>query len=169
MEMVTKDKDKQWRGFYRSKLAVLKAFKWEENKIRPVVLRAICAFWDALSGSAPDFDAGCNKKLMSQWDRIAIWKEITLTGWFGKELEKEFMSSKRLCPIRMARASDVDSRFNVSAAKEIGHCAPSRKKYEQGLIPSDQSCRRVMQCVYNAAVQLRFSSFPVQEVGNVWC
>jgi hypothetical protein len=29
---VTKDKDKQWRGFYRSKLAVLKAFKWEENK-----------------------------------------------------------------------------------------------------------------------------------------
>ena len=69
----------------------------------------------------------------------------------------------------MARASDVDSRFNVSAAKEIGHCAPSRKKYERGLIPSDQSCRRVMQCVYNAAVQLGFSSFPVQEVGNVWC
>ena len=50
MEMVTKDKEKEWKCFYRSKLAVLKAFKWEENKIRPVVLRAICAFWDALSG-----------------------------------------------------------------------------------------------------------------------
>ena len=172
MEMVTKDKEKEWKCYYRSKLAVLKAFKWEENKIRPVVLRAICAFWDALSGWAPDLDAGCNKKRMSQGDRIAIWMEITLTGWSGKvktELEKEFVASKRFCPIRMARASDVDSRFNVSAAREIGHCAPSRKKYERGLIPSDQTCRRVMQCVYNAAVHLGFSSFPVEEVGNVWC
>ncbi len=66
MEMVRKDKDKQWRGFYRSKLAVLKAFKWEENKISPLVLCATCVFWDALSGWAPDFDAGCNKKRMSQ-------------------------------------------------------------------------------------------------------
>jgi hypothetical protein len=50
---------------------------------------------------------------------MMIWKEITLTGWGGKlriELEKDFIKSKRYCPIRLARASDVQSRFNVSAA-----------------------------------------------------
>ena len=72
------------------------------------------------------------------------------------ELEKEFVKSKKFCPIRLAKSSDVDSRFNVSAASAIAHCEEKRKKYERGIIPSDQTCRRVMQCVYNAAVQNGF-------------
>ena len=60
-----------------------------------------------------------HEKRMSQKDRMMIWKEITLTGWGGKlriELEKDFIKSTRYCPIRLARASDVQSTFNVSAA-----------------------------------------------------
>ena len=57
-EMLKNDKEKAWKGQYRSKQAVLKAFKWEEGTTKPEVLRAICAFWDALSSPAlaPDVD-----------------------------------------------------------------------------------------------------------------
>jgi hypothetical protein len=171
-EMLKNDKEKAWKGQYRAKQAVLKVFKWEEGTTKPEVLRAICAFWEALSMQPLDSDYVGKKKRRSKWDRMNTWKDITLNGWDGKlmkELEKELMQSKRFCPISITRASDVDSRFNVSAAREIGHCAPGRTKYERGLIPSDQTCRRVMQCVYNAAVHLGFSSFPVEEGGNVWC
>ena len=95
-----------------------------------------------------------------------------MNGWAGKlgvELEKEFIRSKRYCPIQMACASDVNCTFNVRAASDIAKCDLSRKKYERGLLPSDQTCRRVMQCVYNGAVQIGFSSFPVHENGNIWC
>ncbi len=44
------------------------------------------------------------------------------------ELEKEFVKSKKFCPIRRAKSSDVDSRFNVSAASAIAHCDEKRKK-----------------------------------------
>jgi hypothetical protein len=109
---------------------------------------------------------------MSKLDVMKMWMEVTLNGWAGKTknaLVKEFIQSKKYCPIQMARASDVNSTFNVRAASEIAKCDLTRKKYERGLLPSDQTCRRVMQCVYNAAVGLGFSSFPVEENGNVWC
>jgi hypothetical protein len=101
-----------------------------------------------------------------------IWKEVTLdcgAGKMRKELQKEFIRSKRYCPIQMASSSDVNSTFNVRAASDIAKCDLSREKYERGLLPSDQTCRGVMQCVYNAAVQIGFSSFPVHENGNIWC
>ncbi len=69
----------------------------------------------------------------------------------------------------MARSSDVNSTFNVRAASDIAKCDLTRQKNERGLLPSDQMCRRVMQCVYNAAVQIGFSSFPVEENDNIWC
>ena len=156
-----------------SKRQVLKAFKWEESSVKPVVLRAVCGFWEALSGPLLEVEDFVNQKVrMSQRERMVLWKEITLNGWSGKlriELEKEFVKAKKYCPIRITRASDIDSRFNISAASEIAHCDPLRKRYERGLIPSDQTCRRVMQCVYNAAVQIGFSMFPDAENGNVWC
>jgi hypothetical protein len=151
---------------------VLKAFEWEETTANPVLLRAVCAFWAALSVPLLEDDESNRKQRISQRERFQIWKELTLDGWGGKmrlELEKDFVKSKKFCPIRLAKASDVDSRFNVSAASAIAHCDEKRKKYERGIIPSDQTCRRVMQCVYNAAVQKGFSSFPLHENGNVWC
>ena len=110
------------------------------------------------------------KQRLTHKDVMMIWKEVTLTGWDGnmrKELQKEFIRSKKYCPIQMALSSDVNCTFNVRAASDIAKCDLTRKKYERGLLPSDQTCRRVMQCVYNAAVQVGFSSFPVLENGNI--
>ena len=161
------------RAEYKCKHQVLKAFEWEETTANPLHFRAVCAFWEALTAPPVlEDDASNRKQRISQRDRFLIWKELTLDGWGGMmrmELEKEFVKSKQFCPMRLAKASDVDSQFNVSAASAIAHCDEARQKYERGIIPSDQTCRRVMQCVYNAAVHNGFSSFPEQENGNVWC
>jgi hypothetical protein len=37
------------------------------------------------------------------------------------------------------------------------------------MLPSDRTCRRIMQRVYNEGEKLGFSSFPVEQEGNVWC
>ena len=133
--MFKKAHDRENNRKAASKRQVLKAFKWEESSVKPVVLRAVCGFWDALSGPLLEVEDFVNQKVrMSQRERMVLWKEITLNGWSGKlriELEKEFVKAKKYCPIRLARASDVeDSRFNISAASEIAHCDPLRKRYD---------------------------------------
>ncbi len=166
---------------WRTKMKMLRAFEWEKNTADPVLLRTVCTFWEALYDGASDdeerltndVDESPTKvKRMSQVEVRKMWKEVTLNGWAGqmkKELFKEFIKSKKYCPIQMARSSDVNSTFNVRAASDISKCDLTWQKYERGLLPSDQTCRRVMQCVYNAAVQIGFSSFPAEENGNVWC
>ncbi len=158
---------------FRTKGKVLRAFEWDEDTADPVLLRAVCGFWGALTVPADGVDESQTMlKRMSRGDAMMMWKHVTLNGWAGllrKELLKEFIESKKYCPIQMARASDVDSTFDVRAASDIAKCDTTRVKYERGLLPSDQTCRRVMQCVYNAAVQIGFSSFPSGENGNVWC
>ena len=155
---------------FRTKGKVLRAFEWEENSADPVLLRAVCGFWGALTVPADGVDKA--QTILKRGDAMKMWKDFSLNGWAGllrKELLKEFIESKKYCPIQMARSSDVNSTFNVRAASDIAKCDTTRVKYERGLLPSDQTCRRVMQCVYNAAVQIGFSSFPSVENGNVWC
>jgi hypothetical protein len=167
-----KRKDKERKYKWKKKLQVLRAFEWEENTSDPVFLRAVLEFWYALSGASMESDERDTKQRMTHKDVMKMWKEVTLNGWAGKmrkELQKEFIHSKRYCPIQMARSSDVNCTFNARAASYIAKCNLTRKKYERGLLPSDQTCRRVMQCVYNAAVQIGFSSFLVHENGNIWC
>jgi hypothetical protein len=171
MKDAKKRNAKEQQNKSKTKARVLRAFKWEENTANPVLLRAVTDFWYALS-VATKGDENDTKQRLTHKDVMMIWKEVTLTGWDGnmrKELQKEFIRSKKYCPIQMARSSDVNCTFNVRAASDIAKCDLTRKKYERGLLPSDQTCRRVMQCVYNAAVQVGFSSFPVLENGNIWC
>ncbi len=119
-----------------------------------MLLREVTDFWYALSVATGD-DESDTKQRLTHKDVMMIWKEVTLNDWDGKmriELQKEFIRSKKYCPIQMARSSDVNCTFNVRAASDIAKCDLSRKKYERGLLPSDQTCRRVLQCVFNAAV-----------------
>ena len=167
-----KRNDKERQNKYKTKIRVLNAFEWEEGTADPGLLRAVIEFWYALSQGTTEDDDSAAKERLTQKDVLKAWKEVTLNGWAGKmreELQKEFIRSKRYCPIQMARSSDVNCTFNVRAASDIAKCDLSRKKYERGLLPSDQTCRRVMQCVYNGAIQIGFSSFPVHENGNIWC
>ncbi len=129
-----KANQKKRRAEYKWKHQVLKAFEWEETAANPFHFRAVCTFWGALSAPVLEDDDSNRKQRVSQRDRflILIWKELILDGWGGKmriELEKEFVKSKQFCPMRLAMSSDVDGRFNVSAASAIAHCDDSRKKY----------------------------------------
>jgi hypothetical protein len=117
-EAMNNGKRKVWIAQHKTKLAVLKAFEWEEVNI---ATRSLCILGGMFQSVYGDHELD-HEKHMSLKDRMMIWKEITSTGWGGKlriELEKDFIKSKRNCPIGLGRASDVQSRFKVSAAREI--------------------------------------------------
>ena len=86
-----------------------------------------------------------------------------------KQLEAEFILKKRFCAISIAKTSDLESKFNVKVASDLSKCDPNRKKYERTFLPSDTTCRRIMQRVYNEAQNIGFASFPSEQKGNVWC
>ena len=151
---------------------VLQAFKWKKETADPVLLEAACAFWNALGGHSVGCEDWRDKERVSCLERKIAWKQITLEGWNGdmeKQLEAEFILKKRYCAVSIARASDLESKFNVKVASDLGHCDPSRKKYERSFLPSDMTCRRIMQRVYTEAHNIGFASFPSEQNGNVWC
>jgi hypothetical protein len=66
-------------------------------------------------------------------------------------------------------AKRVSGAARVLQVQYTLHCDPCRKKYSRGLLPSDRTCRRTQQRVYNAAENIGFASFPVEQGGNIWC
>jgi hypothetical protein len=156
----------------KTKAQVLKAFNWSKESADPVLLGAAYAFWDAFRERDGCKTGWRKKALVSKLDRMKAWKDITLKGWNGavkKEIDFEFMRRKRYCAIKMSKASDMESKFNVKVSTDIQHCDSCRQKYSRGLLQSDRSCRRVQQRVYNAAFNIGFASFPVAHDGNIWC
>ena len=151
---------------------VLAAFHWEKDTADPVLLEAACAFWDALGARTEGEDYSRENERVSLLERKIAWKAITLKGWNGdmeKQLEAEFVIKKRYCAISIAKTSDLYSKFNVKVASDLAQCDPSRKKYERTFLPSDMTCRRIMQRVFNEAQNIGFASFPSEQKGNVWC
>jgi hypothetical protein len=151
---------------------VLEAFQWEKDTADPVLLEAACAFWDALGAREEGDDYSCENVRVSSLQRKIAWKAITLKGWNGdmeKQLEAEFILKKRYCAISIAKTSDLESKFNVKVASDLAKCDPSREKYERSFLPSDMTCRRIMQRVFNEAQNIGFASFPLEQKGNVWC
>ena len=130
----------------KTRAQVLKAFNWKKESADTVLLAAACAFWDSFRFSNVGKKVRREKARVSKLDRMKAWKDITLHGWNGamhKEIDFEFMRRKRYCAIKMSKASDMESRFNVKVSTDIQHCDPCRKKYSRGLLPSDRTCRRV--------------------------
>ena len=151
---------------------VLAAFNWTKVTADPLLLEAACAFWDALGVRTEGGEYCEGHQRVSCLARKIAWKQITLQGWNGdmeKQLEMEFMLKKRYSAISLAKTSDLESKFNVKVATDLAKCDTKRKKYERTMLPSDRTCRRIMQRVYNEAEKLGFSVFPVEQEGNVWC
>ncbi len=100
----------------------------------------MCGFWEAISVPVQDGDhIEAMKKRMSKLDVMKMWMEVTLNGWAGKTkngLVKEFIQSKKYCPIQMARSSDVNSTFNVRAASDIAKCDLTQKNTSAGCYPA---------------------------------
>jgi hypothetical protein len=146
---------------------VLEAFQWEKKTAVPVLLEAACAFWDALGARSEGGDYSGENVRVSCLQRKIAWKEITLKGWNGdmeKQLEAEFILKKRYCAVSIAKTSELESKFNVKVASDLSQCDPNSKKYERTMLPSDMTCRRIMQRVYNEAQNIGFASFPSEAI-----
>jgi len=84
-------------------------------------------------------------------------------------MEKGWKMLHKFDVVELARRSDVDSRFNSRSLGAIAECETSRRKYERGLLCSSATLRRTQKQVLNLAARVGFSTFPVQDKGNVWC
>ena len=166
---VLAEEKKQKRETMRS---VLAAFNWKKETADPLLLEAACALWNALGERDESVEYCEGQQRVSCLARKIAWKKITLEGWNGdmeKQLEKEFILKKRLSALSLTKTSDMESKFNVKVTTDISKCDPKHQKYDRTMLPSDRTCRRIMQRVYDEAEKLGFSSFPVEQEGNVWC
>jgi hypothetical protein len=146
--------------------AVCRAFGWSRKTADPALLRAACGFWEGTitEGHAED--------RTSVKTRQEIWYELTCQGFQGKivnKMDKAFKATSKFDVIKLARKSDVESRFNATSLGAVAQCAPGRRKYERGILCSDATLRRTQKLVYKLASSLGFSSFPTQDSGDVWC
>jgi hypothetical protein len=53
------------------------------------------------------------------------------------EIEKEIMNKVRFKVFKLARLSDLESKFNADAVGSIAHAQDGLKKHMRGLLPSD--------------------------------
>ncbi len=60
------------------------------------------------------------------------------------EIEKEIMKKVRLKVFKLARLSDLESKFNADAIGSIAHAQEGLKKHMRGLLPSDTTVRNCL-------------------------
>jgi hypothetical protein len=140
-----------------AKTQVLKAFKWKEEQTDPQLLRAVSAFWEAYSERSQMGKAEWRQlKRKSKKERMIAWKYVTEYGWDGEmavELESGFVEKRRFSAVDVARASDLDSNFNLKVVSDLNKCDAAHKKYARDLLPSETTCRRIQDRVHRAAVR----------------
>jgi hypothetical protein len=154
----------------RTNKAVCRAFGWSLENVDPHLLRAACGFWESTTMDSEEY-AEDNERVSLKM-REDIWYKLTCLGFKGKVLKKMEQGWKKLHKfdvVELARRSDVDSRFNSRSLGAIAHCETGRRKFERGLLCSASTLRRTQKQVLDLAASLGFSTFPIQDKGNVWC
>ena len=160
------------RREYVAKKQVLKAFQWKEEETDPQLLRAVTCFWESFSERKIGLSEWRQMSRKSKQDRMIAWKYVTEYGWDGDmlhELEAGFVERRKFSAIEIARASDLDSNFNLKVVSDLAKCDPKHVKYSRSILPSDRTCRRIQERVHRGAVRQGLSSFPAEKNGNVWC
>ncbi len=90
-------------------------------------------------------------------------------GEVVQDLEKKVLRRKRFSTVKLARTSDMNSSFNVSALGAIASCEGGKPHGEFGVLCGESTMRRCLKKVHTLAVDLGFYSFPELDDGNVWC
>ena len=160
------------RREYVAKKQVLKAFQWKEGETDPQLLRAVTAVWESFSERKIGRSEWRQLSRKSKQDRMIAWKYVTEYGWDGDmlhELEAGIVEKRKFSAIDIARASDLDSNFNLKVVSDLAKCDPKHEKYTRSILPSDRTCRRIQERVHRGAVRHGLSSFPAEKNGNVWC
>ncbi len=90
-------------------------------------------------------------------------------GEVGKNLEENVLRKKRFSTVKLARVSDMNSSFNLSALGAIASCEGGKAKGEVGLLCGEFTLRRCMDQVLILAKKLGFHFMPPEHSGSIWC
>ena len=119
---------------YNTKRSVLRSFKWNISRVDPDLFRVATAFWGATQDNSEIL--GRTTKEMRKKTLKALIKQC-FDGELYVEIEKEIMKKVRFKVFKLARLSDLESKFNADAVGSIAHAQEGLKKHMRAPLPSD--------------------------------
>ena len=134
---------------YNTKRSVLRSFKWNISRVDPDLFRVATAFWGATQDNSETL--GRTTKEMRKKTLKALIKQC-FDGELYVEIEKEIMKKVRFKVWKLARLSDLESKFNADAVGSIAHAQEGLKKYMRGLLPSDTTVRNCLTKINRGAM-----------------
>ena len=140
---------------YNTKRSVLRSFKWNISRVDPDLFRVATAFWGATQDNSETL--GRTTKEMRKKTLKALIKQC-FDGELYVEIEKEIMKKVRFKVFKLARLSDLESKFNADAVGSIAHAQEGLKKHMRGLLPSDTTVRNCLTKINRGAMDKGLSS-----------
>jgi len=152
-----KDNARRQRLEYNTKRSVLRSFKWNISRVDPDLFRVATAFWGATQDNSETETSTRTTKEMRKKTLKALIKQC-FDGELYVEIEKEIMKKVRFKVFKLARLSDLESKFNADAVGSIAHAQEGLKKYMRGLLPSDTTVRNCLTKINRGAMDKGLSS-----------
>ena len=150
-----RDNARRTRVEYNTKRSVLRSFKWNISRVDPDLFRVATAFWGATQDNSETL--GRTTKEMRKKTLKALIKQC-FDGELYVEIEKEIMKKVRFKVFKLARLSDLESKFNADAVGSIAHAQEGLKKHMRGLLPSDTTVRNCLTKINRGAMAKGLSS-----------
>ena len=144
-----RDNARRTRVEYNTKRSVLRSFKWNISRVDPDLFRVATAFWGATQDNSETL--GRTTKEMRKKTLKALIKQC-FDGELYVEIEKEIMKKVRFKVWKLARLSDLESKFNADAVGSIAHAQEGLKKHMRGLLPSDTTVRNCLTKINRGAM-----------------
>ena len=129
-----RDNARRTRVEYNTKRSVLRSFKWNISRVDPDLFRVATAFWGATQDNSETL--GRTTKEMRKKTLKALIKQC-FDGELYVEIEKEIMKKVRFKVFKLARLSDLESKFNADAVGSIAHAQEGLKKHMRGRPPTE--------------------------------
>ena len=144
-----RDNARRTRVEYNTKRSVLRSFKWNISRVDPDLFRVATAFWGATQDNSETL--GRTTKEKRKKTLKALIKQC-FDGELYVEIEKEIMKKVRFKVWKLARLSDLESKFNADAVGSIAHAQEGLKKHMRGLLPSDTTVRNCLTKINRGAM-----------------
>ena len=148
---IKRDNARRIRVEYNTKRSVLRSFKWNISKVDPDLFRVATAFWGATQDNSETEISTRTTKEMRKKTLKALMKQC-FDGELYVEIEKEIMKKVRFKVFKLARLSDLESKFNADAIGSIAHAQEGLKKHMRGLLPSDTTVRNCLTKINRGAM-----------------
>ncbi len=117
----------------------------------PDLFRVATAFWGATQDNSETEISTRTTKEMHKKTLKALMKQC-FDGELYVEIEKEIMKKVHFKVFKLARLSDLESKFNADAIGSIAHAQEGLKKHIRGLLPSDTTVRNCLTKINRGAM-----------------